>query len=478
MTTARNDSAWESLVQANPTKAGALLSDLRKKLWVPHDGGQREVVHSATRFRILRAGRRWGKTELACHESLMAALQADDQMVWWIANNDRTVRRGYRKMLTQIPRDLLSADPPSDRANDRVLQFTNGSRIEFYTAGTPDALIGEGVNFVVVDEAATIPENIWSQRVRPTLVDANGRALIISTPRGRNWFFRLWNRGQEERHSEYESWHYTSYDNPHIPDAEIDELIATEPDIIARQEYLAEFVANAASMFTLKDEVVVEGLQPPEGWVVIGIDLAKKEDFTVIDGVNADTKLPCYFERMNSTSWPVQEDAIVEAHHMLMADSAVEGVTIGIDSTGVGDVVFDHLEDRGLDVVPINFSGGTVTQKERMVRLLASDLENKEAFIHENQRDEFQEYEYRISPNGRYQFEATSGHDDKVSAKLIQHWILNHEAPPSVQISSDVPDPVEDGLVEETIVRRDRPVDVMNRPDAWTGHDDAAFHGF
>lgn len=431
--------AWHALRESDPGAAALVLEELRKNVFVPHEGGQAEVMESLARFRVLRAGRRWGKTQLAAHEVINAAVSKPNQMVWWVANTDKNVRRGYRAVKKQVPRMLLEKDPPSDGANDRILLFKNGSSIEFYTAGTPGALAGEGVDFVVIDEAALIPEDVWFQLIRPTLSDTGGRALLISTPRGRNWFYRLWMKGQSSN-GLYESWHFKTSDSPYIPDEEVEDARDSLPAILFDQEYLAEFVATAASMFTLEGETpggqawtaVRPGLVAPYGWVTIGVDLAKKQDFTVISGVNTESGEPCIYERFNEVSWPVQERHIQGIVEDLHDDPAVEGVTIAVDSTGVGDVVFDHLEEMGLDVVPINFASGNV--KERMVRLLASDLEHGRAFIIEEMRGEFETYEYEITPNGRYKFEAPEGmHDDKVAAKLLEHWAVVNEAPPGVR---------------------------------------------
>jgi hypothetical protein len=473
--------SWKALLEVQPGEANHVLSQLRKAIFVPHEGGQVDVMNSKARFRVLRAGRRWGKTELAAHEVIMAALSKPNQMVWWVANSDKNVRRGYRKVKTQLPRMLLAKDPPSDAANDRILSFNNGSQIEFYTAGTPDSLAGEGVDFVVMDEAALIPSNVWFQLVRPTLSDKGGRALIISTPRGRNWFYQVWHRGQDGN-AAYESWQFPSYNNPLIDHDEVEDAKASLPKLLFEQEYLANFVANAASMFALEGvaqdgrewSAVRAGLVPPQGWVTLGIDLAKKEDFTVISGCNSDTREPCILERYNEVSWPIQEEYIIDVIRGLQNDPNVEGVTAVIDSTGIGDVVFDHLDDRGIDVIPINFASGH--QKERMVRLLAADLEHGRAFITEEEREEFEHYEYEITKNGRYTFSAPSGlHDDMVAAKMLQNWGVVHEAPPGVKVLDPNEEEPEDALWDEpeepegqvTTVTPDSRRSIALRPEAW-----------
>jgi hypothetical protein len=466
---------------SNPQATSRLLQQLRDRLFVPHTGGQEDVAASEARFRILRAGRRWGKTELAAHEAIMAALEADHQMVWWVSNSDKNVRRGYRKVLEQLPPGLLAKPAPSESANDRILTFRNGSKMEFYTAGSAgrsagaDAspLTGEGVNFLIVDEAALITEMVWYQHLRPTLSDKAGRALIISTPRGRNWFWKLWKRGQLP--GDYKSWHFTSYDNPYIPDEEIEDARSQLPDIVFRQEYLAEFVANAASIFALPEEQVVSNLVQARGWVTVGIDLGKREDFTVISGCNTETRMPCLYDRWNTIRWTEQIQLIADKLDALDADPAVEGYSLAIDSTGLGDVVYDELEEAGYDVIPINFGSGQGNrQKELMVRLLASDIEQHNAFIYDEMLDEMETYEYEITDAGRYKFEAADGHDDKVSAKLLENWAVVHEAPPGLRTLSG-PKPqrhvereVTDEAYRTQVVQADPVAELMQRPEVWT----------
>jgi hypothetical protein len=468
---------WQAIVKSDPAAAARLLQRVRRKLFVPHPG-QRQVIDSQARFRVLRAGRRWGKTRLAAHLAIRAALDKPNQMVWWVSNSDKNVRRGYRNVLAQLPPEFLAKPAPSEGANDRILTFSNGSKMEFYTAGsagrTSDAdaspLTGEGVDFLIIDEAALITEMVWYQHLRPTLADTKGDAIIISTPRGRNWFWKLWQLGQQPG-NDYESFHFSSYDNPYVEDNEIDDAKKTLPSLVFEQEYLARFVANAASIFVLPDSQIVDTLSTPKGWVVMGVDLAKKEDFTVVTAANAADRRPCYYDRFNELSWPTQQQIIRNIHAEIASYPDVEHITIAIDSTGLGDVVYDELDEAGYDVVPINF--GSYKQKELMVRQLAADIEHRHAFVLDDQVDEFESYEYEITENGRYKFEAAMGHDDKVSARLVENWVLENEAPPDVRLVAgerrDAPvkqlhDPV---YQADTKVEADTPADIMARPDAW-----------
>lgn len=457
---------FQALLESDPVKAAQVLEAVKKTLFVPHDGGQKLVLASEARFRAIRAGRRWGKTKLASREIVQRAVNHPGSMNWWVANTYRNVRRGYREVVRQIPPQLLAKPAPSSSSNELILTFKNGASIEFYSGGNADALAGEGVDFVVVDEAALIPENVWTQMIRPTLIDRNGAALIISTPRGHNWFWKIWTQGQKGD-PRYESWHFPSWTNPYLPKEDIEELRDTLPEVIFQQEIAAEFIATAASIFRLSDKVIQPEVVQPVGHVYLGVDLAKKVDFTVLHGIRDVDRKVCYHERWKDVRWSDQLHRILDAVQAISEDPLVSGVTTIVDSTGVGDVVFEDLEMSGIDIIPIKF---TNDWKQKAVTLLAADLERGRAHILEDQIQEFETYEYEITETGKYKFEAASGHDDEVSAALLAHWGLEHEGAPEVQVMT-YDAGIEEELIEEesepVMIRPDSPFAIMASPEAW-----------
>jgi len=101
---------------------------------------------------------------------------------------------------------------------------------------------------------------------------------------------------------------------------------------------------------------------------------------------------------------------------------------------------------------------------------VAADIEQGRAFITEDERDEFESYEYNITPAGRYKFEAAVGHDDKVSAKLMQNWGVVHEGAPGIHVYTQDAEPQEAALPSETVVQKlqpDPPSSIMANPAAW-----------
>lgn len=482
-----------ALLESNPSEALKLINELNRKRMIPHAGGQDQVMASTARFLILDAGRRWGKTEVGAARAIRQC-RKHEQMVWWVAPTYKVVKRGYRKVLQQLDKRLLTHEPPQDSAFDAgrsvILKFKNGSRMEFYSAERPEGMLGEGVDFAVLDEAAIMPKNIWEQIVRPTLMDRQGGALMISTPRGRNWFYYMWLRGQDPDHADYQSWKFTTRDNPYIADEEVEEMEESMPLIIYQQEVLAEFIASAGSVFRFDHDIIVPRVEP-KGHVYVGVDLAKTTDFTVFEAANADTGAPCGYDRFNDVSWPMQRNRLKSFVRKLRKAGATH-VSIVMDSTGVGDPFVDDLEADGYDVVGINFT----KTKQHMVMQLAKDLEDGLVRIGPERIEEIENYTYKVTDKGRFTYSAPEGqHDDVVSALMLRHWgIVQEGAPNLTAISVDdaleaddvdagaeesgyepdedwsdlLDDNVDTGKPEFTEVRADSAASIMARASAWS----------
>lgn len=424
-----------ALFEADPESFRSLLTKVTKKTIVPH-AAQLPVIESSARFKVMNCGRRFGKTVIAAR-MLVTKSRQPNKMLWWCAPTYKIVKRGYAEVLKQLPDGVLTHEPPPesnfDAGRSVILRFKNGTKMEFYSAERPEGMLGAGVDFVVMDEAAIMGARIWNQIISPTLMDHEGGALMISTPRGHNWFYRCWQKGQDPQQPDWESWTFTTQDNPTLPEGEADRMAADMPRMEADQEIFAKFIAAGSSVFHLPDtsiqnsRILPNGLIEnylPTGFVVLGIDLARTNDYTVLYGARMSDRRNCYFERMQAVTWPEQKRRVRRAVATLLRSGA-ENVMLMIDSTGVGDPVREDLEYEGYDVVGINFT----THKVNMVRLLAKDLEESQAFIlADAQMDEFRDYGMALTAAGRMTYSAPEGeHDDVVSAKMLSHWGVINE---------------------------------------------------
>jgi hypothetical protein len=417
------------LAQDDPEQLQQLLTKMREKNVRPHEG-QQLVLDSKARFRVMNCGRRWGKTVLAA-KIIVSKTRKKNQMLWWIAPTYRVVKRGYAEVLKQLPDGVLAHDPPPETNFDAgrpiTLRFKNGTRMEFYSAERPEGMLGAAVDYAVLDEAAIMPARIYNQIVSPTLIDHKGGALMISTPRGRNWFYDVWLKGQDEAQTEWESWTFTTQDNPTLPEGEADRMAADIPRMEADQEIYAKWLAAGSQVFIIeghavqaqpvKESGLVEGVEV-KGAVFLGVDLARTNDYTVLYGEVENTRHNCYYERMQAIAWSEQRRRIRRAVARLLAAGA-EHVTLMVDEGNAGSVIVEDLQEAGYDVEGVNFT----THKPQMVRLLANDLEQHKAFLLDTGLDEFRNYSMNTTPSGRLNYSAPEGqHDDIVSAKMLAHW--------------------------------------------------------
>ena len=157
-----------------------------KRVRLQYHEGQLQVARDTARFKVLSCGRRWGKTRLAVMESLRVAL--DGGRVWWLAPTYQMAMEGWRPLMR-----MCSGDPDAkvNRSDHRV-DFGKGS-IEVRSADDPDKLRGAGLDLVVLDEAAFMKlDDVWDA-LRPALTDRQGKAIIISTPKGIDTpFHQMW----------------------------------------------------------------------------------------------------------------------------------------------------------------------------------------------------------------------------------------------------------------------------------------------
>lgn len=207
---------------------------------------QYEVATDPHRFRVLCAGRRWGKSVLSRLIVLKWALEKPG--LYWIVSPTykQSKQIHWRDYQNEIPRQIIQ------KKNEVELSVTlkNGSVIELKGAENPDALRGVKLRGLVIDEIASIRnwDWLWSEVLRPTLTDYSASALFISTPKGYNHFYDLFNRGQSgvlqegsNEESLFKSWKFTSYDNPYIPKEEIEAARSELTEDTFAQEYMADF---------------------------------------------------------------------------------------------------------------------------------------------------------------------------------------------------------------------------------------------
>jgi len=227
---------------------------------------QIDIIQRPARFKVVAAGRRFGKGILGISEAFKRGIGG--QKCRWISPTyaSDSYQAGWG-IAENLARQIPGVDVHFQR---RTFDFSRlgGAWLQFRTSEEPDSLRGEGIDFCVFDEAAHVPalQAIWEQCVRPSLMDRRGDAWWISTPKGFNFFNTLYNRGRDSEPG-WASFHYTSFDNPFLDPAEIAALRKDMPALVARQEIDAEFVQLAGAMFKRQNIVVLEAEPSGVRWV-------------------------------------------------------------------------------------------------------------------------------------------------------------------------------------------------------------------
>jgi len=200
---------------------------------------QKKIVEDTHRFRVLCAGRRFGKTVLSVEELVFAAITNRNANVVYIAPTYQSARDIAWDQLKKKALSISSNVNESRLEMEVRNQFGGNSKIFFRSWDNIETLRGQFFDFIVLDEVAQY-RNFWihwHEVLRATLTDRKGRALFISTPLGFNHFYDLFNTKDED----YKAFHFTSYDNPFIPKEEIDKAAKEIPEDRFAQEYLADF---------------------------------------------------------------------------------------------------------------------------------------------------------------------------------------------------------------------------------------------
>lgn len=380
---------------------------------LPPYPAQGEIEFDTHRFRVLACGRRWGKTNMAmreAHAMLVRAFNKDfkKHRGWVVSPTFPLVREDWL-----VAEDLLKDSITHKSTTDMRMDFGALGFIEFKSADRDDeGLRGAGLDFCVVDEASRVSRKAWEQGIRPALSDKLGRAIFISTPKGRNWFYELWLKGQEEN-PDIRSWKYSTFDNPFFPESEKSTIVDTTPELILRQEYYADFLEDEATVFRNLDKCIKGKLQGNEEGhkYSIGVDLGKSEDFTVITVVKESTGEIVYVNRMNKIDWALQKA------HIKAVCNVYRNNIIHIDSTGLGDPICEDLSRSGLIVRGFKFSN---TSKQVLIEQLIVAIEQCLLSIPDTQEtkfmiDELKCFTYELLPSGKLRYTAPEGyHDDGV----------------------------------------------------------------
>ena len=212
---------------------------------MPLSQAQQTIVNDNKRFRVVIAGRRFGKTHLAIRELCWHAREPGKD-VWYVSPSYRQSKNIVWKKLKHRLQDLRWADKINE--TELTIQLKNGSTISLKGADNHDSLRGVGLDFIVLDEFADIDPEAWFETLRPTLSDKQGRAMFIGTPKGMNWAYELYQNNLEDPGT-WSSYQYTTIDGGNVPLAEIEQARKDLDERTFRQEYMGTFETFAGRIY-------------------------------------------------------------------------------------------------------------------------------------------------------------------------------------------------------------------------------------
>jgi len=387
--------------------------------------GQALVSASKARTRVIAAGRRWGKTRLAAVEILREHGRRKQMekprpfRAWCVAPSFALAMETWREFFELVPMEMIRK---VSEEQHRV-ELVDGSILEWRSTDDEKQLRGAGLDFVVVDEAARVSRAAWVALL-PCVMDQEGRILLISTPKGMNWFYDQWLQGQDKgkvkAHS-HESWRSSSSVNPYLKAAMVEAVGAELEGLDPRtrtQELEAEFLEDMGQVFRNIQACAVGRFQNPGlGPYVMGLDLARTNDYTVACVVDVKARAVVAWDRFSRVAWPT---VIARAVRQAQKYNAM----IIADATGLGEPVVEAIREQWSQTRSIVFSSST---KAELVTNLSMLMEAGQLVFPPIAEliMELTDYGCERLPGGGMAYHAPEGrNDDCVTALMLAAWAL------------------------------------------------------
>jgi len=373
-------------------------------------------------------GRRWGKTVMSGRIVMNVLLQHGRAA--WVAPTYKNSRPLWR-WAEGVCAPAVKAGYMDINRTERTITTRRGGELAIYSGDNIDSIRGEAFNLVVMDEAAKLPEGAWTDAIMPTLADYDGDAILISTPRGRNWFYMEYLRAQGGTPTAA-AWTAPTTANP-LPNIRKAAGLARDrvPEATYRQEWLAEFlesggvfrrVADAAT--AIEQESAVNGHE-----YVFGVDWGRSNDYTVIVVLDVMTSEMVALDRFNRIDYSLQLARLTALAERFRPRAIVA------EANSMGQPLIEQLTAAGLPVVPFTTTNAS---KQIAVDALALAFERGQLRILPDPTliAELQAYEAERLPSGMLRYGAPEGmHDDTVMATMLA-W--HNPAPAVVEVTSYV----------------------------------------
>ena len=377
---------------------------------------QQEVFQSEARFKVVVAGRRCGKSRLSAVSLLIEGLKCPKgSAVMYIAPTQGMARMIIWDLLMDLGREVIQ----SAHINNLDITLCNGAKIYVRGSDRPDTLRGVSLTYAVLDEVADIKPETWEQVLRAALSDKKGRALFISTPKGRNWLYDIFQLGESGKDPDWKSWHFTTKDNPLIDPKEVEAARRTLSTFAFKAEYEASFDNAGTDLF--KEQWIEYGEEPSDGVYYLAIDLAgftntnysesrkKKLDESAIAVVKVTDDGVWFVKKIEHGRWDVKDCAA----RILKNIKEFEPVGVGMERGTVRNAVLPYLSDlmrsNNTYATIQDLTHGGKNKTERIVWALQGRFEHGKVILNED--EDWKEFVDQL-----LMFPTNQVHDDLIDA--------------------------------------------------------------
>jgi len=389
---------------------------------------QKEIIEACTdettKYIVGCFGRQAGKSFTAMNLILKWVLEDNNSTAMWVAPIYAQSKKVFQELSNTIAGVGITK---TINKSELTITFINGSTLYFRSAEREDSLRGYTLDYLVVDEAAYIKNDVWSTVLRPTVLVKGKKVLFISTPKGKNWFHTVATRGYQEEYPQYKTFHATSFDTPFITQEELQEAKLSLPESIYRQEILAEFIDDGGEVFSnLKNNCVLENypkFEEKEKYYA-GLDFGRQNDYTVLTILNSRGEMVDFY-RERQKSWDVIVSEVVTKLRKWRPVCYAE-------VNSIGDVLYETLKKQYPSVQPFVTSSDS---KQNMIEDLIMSM-NEETIklpspeLNADLYRELSVFTYEYSPKTRkVKYMGPNGfHDDCVISLSLAHHSFKKKA--------------------------------------------------
>lgn len=368
------------------------------------------IVNRPARFIVLDCGRRFGKTSLGKRLAVEYMIKRGKPVAYF-GPSYKNVSEFWRTIKATMSPVIADCSE-----KEKYLRLITGGTLECWAMNTIETLRGRKYAFAIIDEAALVRNaDYFDAIIRPTLTDYRGGALFLSTPRGRNHFYRMYTLGLQQFDNEWAAFQFPTSANPHINKDEIESARRLLPDRLFRQEYLAEFLDDGGGVFRRVRDCADGQMNdnPQDGRAyVIGVDLGKHNDYTVMAVMDVEARALVWYDRFSQIDYTLQL-----ARLKALADR-YRPQAIQIERN-IGEMFIEQAQRLGLPVVAFQTTNAS---KQVIIDNLALAFEQGTIHIPNDATliDELESYEMERLAGGTFRYSAPDGlHDDTVIALAL-----------------------------------------------------------